>query len=157
MGNGGPVIVITNPGGRLIVPVVVPRAVVLPTQADVVTDKGQTVIVIKTNDLPLLVPSVTKTAVDLVGSGIPIPGPPGHIGPIGPQGPVGPTSPGVTTAFLFSQASSLWLIAHNLNQFPTVTTVDSAGTEVDGAISYIDSDNIQVLFASAMTGTAYLN
>ena len=36
-------------------------------------------------------------------------------------------------------SSSIWKINHNLNKKPSVTVVDSAGTEVVGDVKYIDN------------------
>lgn len=61
--------------------------------------------------------------------------------------------------FEFSQTvpSSRWEIEHQLDKFPSVTIVDSAGSVVVGDIEYIDSDNVVITFQSAFAGKAYLN
>lgn len=51
----------------------------------------------------------------------------------------------------------IWTIVHNLNKFPSVTVIDSAGTVVVGAVSYPDLNTIQIEFAGAMAGRAFLN
>lgn len=63
------------------------------------------------------------------------------------------------TTFIYAQStpSSTWEIQHNLNKFPSVTIIDSAGTVVIGQVSYIDNDNILVEFSSGFSGKAYLN
>jgi len=53
--------------------------------------------------------------------------------------------------------SSTWVVAHNLNKFPSVTVVDSAGTIVIGEIDYIDMNNVTLTFSAAFSGVAYLN
>ena len=53
-------------------------------------------------------------------------------------------------------SSQSWLITHNLNRYPSVTTVDSAGTEFKGTITYIDINTLRVDFAFATGGKAYL-
>jgi hypothetical protein len=75
-------------------------------------------------------------------------------GASGPPGPAG----GVTT-FTFTQSSpqSTWLIAHNLARFPSVTVIDSGGSEVEGDVDYVDSNHISVAFSAPFSGTAYLN
>lgn len=50
-----------------------------------------------------------------------------------------------------------WEIEHNLQKFPSVVVVDSAGSVVIGDIVYIDENNLQVLFSSKFAGKAYLN
>lgn len=59
--------------------------------------------------------------------------------------------------FVQSQANSEWSINHGLNKYPSVTVVDTAGTQGFGTVNYMDSNNIIVSFSSAFAGTAYLN
>ena len=54
-------------------------------------------------------------------------------------------------------SSSSWNINHNLNKYPSVIVIDSAGTEVKGDINYIDKNNITINFSADFTGKAYLN
>ena len=55
-------------------------------------------------------------------------------------------------------AQSLWLINHNLNKNPpAVQVVDSAGTEVEGVVTYDDLDNIRIEFSAPFSGKAYIN
>jgi hypothetical protein len=54
-------------------------------------------------------------------------------------------------------ASTQWNINHNLNKRPSVTVVDSAGTNVTGAVSYPDANNVRIDFVGAMSGQAFLN
>lgn len=82
-----------------------------------------------------------------VGLGIPvegIQGPPGTSGdanftfsPIGPQ--------------------ATWVIVHGLNKYPSVTTFDSAGSEIKGAVHYDSLNQVTVSFAGGFSGTATLN
>jgi hypothetical protein len=56
-----------------------------------------------------------------------------------------------------NSSSSVWVITHYLGRFPSVTVVDSAGSEVVGDVTY-DSDNqVTVRFMAAFSGKAYLN
>ena len=76
---------------------------------------------------------------------------------------------GVTTSegivFLNSQtyvheqgiASETWEIEHNLNKFPTVVLVDSAGTTFGAAVTYNSSNKCTIHMNGATTGKAYLN
>lgn len=61
--------------------------------------------------------------------------------------------------FVYTQqtASNTWDINHDLNKFPSVIVVDSAGTLVQGEITYTDSNNISINFSSAISGKVYLN
>lgn len=54
-------------------------------------------------------------------------------------------------------ATTTWNIVHNLDKYPSVTVVDSAGTIVDCTITYIDSNECELNFNAAFKGTAYLN
>lgn len=54
-------------------------------------------------------------------------------------------------------ASDLWEIKHNLDKFPSVTVIDSAGSEVIGEVEYIDSNNLKIKFAGGFSGKATLN
>lgn len=61
--------------------------------------------------------------------------------------------------FVFNQASpaTTWTITHNLNSYPSVTVVDSAGSVVEGDPQYLSSNAMTVTFSSAFSGAAYLN
>lgn len=56
-----------------------------------------------------------------------------------------------------SIANSVWNIDHGLNKYPSVTVVDTAGTQGFGTVLYVDSNNVTVSFSAAFAGTAYLN
>lgn len=56
-----------------------------------------------------------------------------------------------------SVAAAVWTVAHGLNKYPAVVTVDSANTEVIGGIKYIDLNTVELTFSSAFAGKAYLN
>jgi len=53
--------------------------------------------------------------------------------------------------------SITWNVEHNLNKFPSVSVVDSAGTIVEGKINYIDLNSVVLEFNASFTGKAYLN
>ncbi len=57
----------------------------------------------------------------------------------------------------FPVAASTWVIQHNLGRFPSITTVDSAGSEITGAVTYDNENKITVVFNSATSGNVYLN
>ena len=48
-------------------------------------------------------------------------------------------------------------IAHNLNKFPAVTTVDSAGNEVVGDVQHININSFKITFTSAFSGKVHAN
>lgn len=64
-----------------------------------------------------------------------------------------------TATFVFdaAEASDVWEITHNLNKYPTVTVVDSAGTEQTGCVEYVNENVCRVKMNSAFKGKAYLN
>lgn len=55
-----------------------------------------------------------------------------------------------------SSASSSWSITHELDGFPSVTVVDSAGSVVVGEVSYSSTSSLTVSFQGAFSGKAYL-
>jgi hypothetical protein len=109
----------------------------------------------------------------------------GPIGSPGPIGPIGNTGPGVpvggtagqslvktgsadfattwavptipTVVFTQGSPSATWVIAHNMNKYPSVTVVDSGGSVVIPSVLYTDLNNITITFGSATSGKAYLN
>lgn len=88
-----------------------------------------------------------------------IQGPQGEQGPQGIQGEQGISGETQTIAYTHTQSSvsSLWVVNHNLSFQPGVHTVDSAGTTIEGIVSYNSSTQIQVAFSSAVSGYAYLS
>lgn len=54
-------------------------------------------------------------------------------------------------------ASDTWIINHNLNKYPSVTIVDSAGNKFFAQVNYTDENNCTVYMNGATTGKAYLN
>lgn len=54
-----------------------------------------------------------------------------------------------------STPSTTWNVAHFLDKDPAVHVEDGSGNEVKAQITYIDSDNLQITFAIAQTGTAH--
>jgi hypothetical protein len=53
--------------------------------------------------------------------------------------------------------STTWLVNHNLQKFPSVTTVDSGNNVVIGDVDYITNNQLVVTFTSAFGGKAYCN
>ena len=53
--------------------------------------------------------------------------------------------------------SDTWEINHNLNKFPSVVLVDSAGTTFRAAVKYDSLNKCTVYMNGATTGKAYLN
>lgn len=71
----------------------------------------------------------------------------------------GSLSGGGDKSYEFNQLSpkKIWNIPHGLNKRPSVTIVDSGGTEVKGDVKYDDNNNATISFTAAFAGMAYLN
>lgn len=74
---------------------------------------------------------------------------------VGIQGPEGPAS--VTYVHTQSVASDEWVIDHNLDRYPSVSVVDSAGNVIHANVNYITADSLTVEFTAMFSGKAYLN
>ena len=61
--------------------------------------------------------------------------------------------------FVFTQAvaSNTWVIQHNLNKFPSVTSVNVNNIEMFGEVVFADVNNLTINFTSASSGKAYIN
>lgn len=61
--------------------------------------------------------------------------------------------------FVFNQEtpSTEWQINHNLNKFPSVSVVDTAGTQVFTIANYINTNSLTLTFSAAFAGKVYLN
>lgn len=55
------------------------------------------------------------------------------------------------------QADDVWTVNHNLNKYCSVTVVDDDDNVVIADVVYIDSNSLEIHFAAAVTGKAYLN
>lgn len=55
------------------------------------------------------------------------------------------------------QASSEWIINHDLEKFPSVSVVDSAGDAIIGKIHYESNKKIILKFSAPLSGRAFLN
>jgi hypothetical protein len=52
--------------------------------------------------------------------------------------------------------SSLWVINHNLNKYPSVTVTDSAGNVVVGDVKHVSLNTTEINFSAAFAGKAIL-
>lgn len=124
-----------------------------------------TEIEVKVEDKPDIDLSVDPTSdvIVLAAGNFGLPGPPGPSGPEGPEGDPGPEGPpgpsGTETTYTFTQLAAVysWDIIHLLNRYPSVTVIDSGGTEIIPNVSYISDDEIQLYFENPTSGKAYLN
>lgn len=53
--------------------------------------------------------------------------------------------------------SEMWTITHNMDKFPSIFIVDSAGTTVVGDITYDSMNSVTITFSFPFSGQAYLN
>ena len=49
------------------------------------------------------------------------------------------------------------MINHNLGKYPSITVIDSGGSEVIGEVEYVDTNNVTLTFSAAFSGKAFLN
>lgn len=65
----------------------------------------------------------------------------------------------ISKTYTFEQAipSDTWEIQHNLNKYPSVSIVDSAGSIVMGDVLYVDTNKVILTFSGQFNGKAYLN
>lgn len=63
------------------------------------------------------------------------------------------------SSFVFSQDTPalMWVINHNMGRVPGVFAEDLSGNDISGVIEVVDSNNIRILFSSAIAGKAYLS
>lgn len=63
------------------------------------------------------------------------------------------------TSFVYTQTtpSALWYITHNLNMLPNVRIEDQLGVDIEGAVTYLDSNTLEITFSEPVAGTAYLS
>lgn len=61
--------------------------------------------------------------------------------------------------FVYNQSipSATWIITHNLDKYPSIEVVDSAGSLVEGEVTYNNNNQVTVSFIGAFSGVAYLN
>lgn len=62
-----------------------------------------------------------------------------------------------TYVHIQGEASAAWVIEHNLEKYPSVTVVTSAGTVVIGDVTYSNENIVTVSFKGPFKGKAYLN
>ena len=72
---------------------------------------------------------------------------------------IGNLSSGSDSNYVHNQSQPLdtWSITHNLNKYPSVTVIDSAGSKVEGTVTYISNEEIKIEFSSPFSGKAILN
>ena len=90
--------------------------------------------------------------------GIITPGAPINVSIIG-TGPKGEKGDSGDKFYVHDQISpsDTWEIIHNLDKYPSVSVVDSAGSKVIGDVSYVSMNELIVHFSAGFSGKAYLN
>ena len=71
--------------------------------------------------------------------------------------PKGQTDKNFVSNSISFTANTAQTITHNLNKFPSVTTVDSGGSHVVGDIQHIDINSFRITFTASFTGKVYVN
>lgn len=71
--------------------------------------------------------------------------------------PKGQTDKNFVSSNIAFSADVAETINHNLNKFPSVTTVDSAGSHVVGDVQHINENSFTITFTSSFTGKVYAN
>ena len=59
--------------------------------------------------------------------------------------------------FYQNTPSYVWTITHNLDKYPNVIIIDSAGSVIDGSIRYMSLQQVQITFNRGFSGTARLS
>lgn len=61
--------------------------------------------------------------------------------------------------FVYSQSTpaAVWNIVHNLDKYPSVSVVDSAGTAVFGNVLYVSINEVTITFSGGFSGKAFFN
>lgn len=63
----------------------------------------------------------------------------------------------LTYLHIQERASSEWSITHSLGKYPSVSIIDTAGSQVEGEVTYISLNEIKIEFSSPFSGKATLN
>lgn len=53
--------------------------------------------------------------------------------------------------------SDEWTVQHDLDKYPSVQVVDSAGRVVTGEVQYVDADSLVIRFEFVFSGRVYCN
>ncbi len=69
----------------------------------------------------------------------------------------GSTSTALTYNYPQQVAESVWSIQHNLNSYPAIVVIDTAGDYVEGSINYDSLNHVTITFSVPLSGIAYLS
>lgn len=66
---------------------------------------------------------------------------------------------GASAYYLHTQATpaAVWTVPHNLGIYPSVTVIDSAGSQVIADVSYPSLNTVTITFSAALSGRAALS
>ena len=66
---------------------------------------------------------------------------------------------GSDKTYVHNQAvpSATWNVQHNLNKFPSVTSVNNSNIKMFGEVTYVDANNLTISFSAGFSGKAYIN
>lgn len=127
------------------------------TNVNVITSEDVTELEVIDEEVTILSVGNDITEVITTG-GIGPQGPPGADGAQGEPGEPGPPGPaGGTYHHIQSSPSAVWTINHNLGFYPNVTIVDSAGSVVEGDVTYPNTNTMVLTFTGGFSGDAYLS
>lgn len=65
--------------------------------------------------------------------------------------------PKVSYSHTQNAVSYIWVVTHNLGYYPNVVVEDSAGTVIEGEITYDSVNQLTITLSVALTGYAYLS
>jgi len=62
-----------------------------------------------------------------------------------------------TFEFIQGVPATTWNIQHDLSKFPSVSVINNNNVVINGEVTYIDNNNVQLNFSAGFSGKAYLN
>jgi hypothetical protein len=62
-----------------------------------------------------------------------------------------------TYAYPQDSPADVWAITHNMNKYPSVSVVDSAGSTVVGDVFYDSLNKVTITFSAPFSGKAFFN
>lgn len=124
---------------------------------DGITVEETVVIITADTEAEATIEEMVVTAVVEAGA-VGIQGPASIVpGPKGDQGD--PGADGQNFSYDYNQVvpAATWVIVHNLGGYPNATVADSAGSVVEGDITYDNPNQLTIQFAGAFSGSAHLS
>lgn len=75
----------------------------------------------------------------------------------GERGPQGPAGAGDAHFEASLSGETDLTVAHNLNKYPALSVIDSAGDEVEGEYIHLDTNTTRLRFSAGFSGIAVFN